>query len=82
MALGIIEIDMHIRDERIFERLKQCASPSGEVKVSADTIATEFQCHPNTARAILQRLRQAGRIEVDSRSFRGGFVYRVRRENC
>lgn len=82
MAIGIIEIDMHIRDERILERLKQCASPSGEIKVSADRIAKEFQCHPNTARTILRRLIGAGRIEVNRRSFCGGHIYRVRRENC
>ncbi len=81
MATGILEIDMHIRDERIFERLKQCASASGKVKISADKIATEFQCHPNTARTILRRLIGAGRIEVDSRSFCGGHIYKVRREN-
>lgn len=78
--VGIVWIDMHIRDERILSRLKEHASPSGEVKVSADEISKEFLCHPNTARAILKRLVHAEHITVIQRSFRGGFVYKVRCE--
>ncbi len=80
--VGIIEIDMHIRDERFLSRLKEKASPSGEVKVSADELSREFKCHSNTARAILQRLIHAGHIEVGARTFRGGFIYRVKCENA
>ena len=80
MAVGILEIDMHIRDERVLAHLKQSASQCGEVKVSANEIAKKFMCHPNTARTIFRRLIGAGRIEVDTRSFRGGFVYRVTHE--
>lgn len=74
--MNIIAIDMQIRDERVFAWLCQKASNT-TVQLAADRVAEEFKCHPNTARAILKRLQQAGLIAIDQRSFRGGFTYKV-----
>jgi hypothetical protein len=74
--MGIVWIDMQIRDERVYAWIEKQGQT---VKVSGDDVASEFKCHPNTGRAILKRLRQAGLLEVFSRSYRGGFVYEVKR---
>lgn len=76
MSIGIVIIDMHIRDERVLEWIKSQAH-YGEAQVSGEKIAESFKCHPNTARAILKRLVSAQRIEVVTRKFQGGFVYRI-----
>lgn len=74
--MSIVTLDMHIRDERTLDFIKQQAV-DGELKISADTIAIVAKCHANTARAILLRLRRAGYIEVKQRAYRGGYVYKV-----
>jgi len=78
MSVGIVVIDMHIRDERVMEWIKQQAACGyGEAQVSGEKIAEVFKCHANTGRAILKRLISAQRIEVVTRKYQGGFVYRV-----
>ena len=78
-SVGIIQIDMHIRDERVFaylvERIGHC-----EAQLSHDEIAERFGCHRNTARAIVHRLELAGLIQIDKEAKRGGYIYR--RGNC
>ena len=81
MNAGIVLIDMHIRDERVMEWIKQQASYGyGEAQVSGEKIAEEFKCHANTGRAILKRLISAQRIEIVTRKYQGGFVYKVKCE--
>jgi hypothetical protein len=77
--MGIVAIDMHIRDERVLAWLTEEAGETS-LRVSSVAVAQEFKCHQNTAQAILRRLRLAGCIEVEQKSFRGGFTYRVKRE--
>ncbi len=72
----ITTIDMHIRDERVFNWLKN-QSKEGLIQVSANTIADEFLCHTNTAQAILRRLRRAGIIEVVEKPYNHGFWYKI-----
>jgi DNA-binding IclR family transcriptional regulator len=79
MATGIIGIDMHIRDERVLEHLCR-RSTTGKAQVPAKEIAREFNCHLNTAQAILRRLVLAGKVEVDRSQFRGGYFYRVKHD--
>lgn len=70
----IVIIDMHIRDERVLrylETLPRCS------RVSAIQIANEFQCHQNTAQAILKRLNSAGLIRIHSSGQRGGRIVEV-----
>jgi len=75
--MGIVVIDMHIRDERVLKWIEGQHTPS--LKISAVEVATHFKCHQNTAQAILRRLRQADYIEIEERNFRGGHTYRVKR---
>ena len=82
MKSQIVTIDMHIRDERIFEYMKErIAINNGAAQINAEEISKKFYCHPNTARNILARLRGAGLIFQQGTS-RGGFVYRIDRETA
>lgn len=74
--IGIIQIDMHLRDQRVLEWIKENAG-NEPLQIAADEVAEHFKCHPNTSRAILQRLVGAGHIEVAHQSFRGGKIYKV-----
>ncbi len=74
--ISIVWIDMQIRDERVYEWLKQ-KLVDGEGVITYEQIALEFHCHRLTARAILKRLIGCGHIECDSRVKRGGYVYRI-----
>jgi len=76
--MSIIVIDMHLRDERVFDFLKANAK-HGYLKVSHETIAKQMKCHRHTAAAILSRLIGAGLVEIaDHSARRGGLTYRVR----
>lgn len=75
--MSIVAIDMHIRDERVLEYLRRAAGADGTVHVSGPTLAREFKCHENTARAILHRLRQAGYIRLQNPRPRYGFECEV-----
>lgn len=77
--MGIVLVDMHYRDKRVLEHLQQQAAETGSLQIAADDIAVKFGCHANTARAILTRLQQAGHINVERNSYRGGKVYGVSR---
>lgn len=74
---GIIQIDMHLRDQRVLEWIRQNAGDE-PLQIAADEVSAQFLCHPNTSRAILQRLVGAGHIEVAHLSFRGGKIYKVK----
>ena len=63
----IVSIDMHIRDERLFQWLQD----KDDQKIPARVIADKFKCNPHTARAMLERLERAGHIRM-IRSTRGG----------
>jgi hypothetical protein len=74
---GIVFIDMHLRDERVLERLKACYADR-PFRISHEKIADEFKCHRLTARAIMHRLASAGHIKViDRRAKCGGYVYKI-----
>ena len=73
----ITRIDMHIRDERLFEWLKTRHNQ----RITAQEMADSFLCHPNTIYAMVNRLEGAGLIEVE-RSRRGGHLYKVICEPC
>lgn len=79
--MSIVWIDMHYRDERVLDWIKSQAGNEG-ARIAAETVADTFRCHANTARAILKRLERAGYVEVDKRSYRGGFFYKVKRETA
>lgn len=67
----IVWVDMHIRDERVFEYIKT----NGNRQIKAAEIASVFHCHENTARSILRRLQAAGLLKVVEKKYRGGFIY-------
>lgn len=75
-AKGIVWIDMHLRDQRVFSWISE-RTASGPVTLKYSDIAVEFSCHWHTARAIVKRLQAAGLIEIDEAVKRGGFVYSV-----
>ena len=78
MKSGIVEIDMHIRDKRVFTWVQEITDLEGEpLQIPAGRIATEFVCHPNTARAIMKRLVSAGHLIIHNHVFRGGKFYKV-----
>jgi predicted transcriptional regulator len=74
--VGIIQIDMHIRDERVFEYVRRRIA-SGENQIAHETIAEEFRCHRHTAAAIMFRLEQAQLIKVERAGKRGGYIYHL-----
>lgn len=74
--IGIIQIDMHLRDQRVLEWIKQNAGDE-PLQIAAEDVSRQFKCHDNTSRAILHRLIGAGHIEVARQSFRGGKIYKV-----
>lgn len=75
--IGIIQIDMHLRDERVLEWIKERAGAE-PLQIAADTVSDQFKCHPNTSRAILKRLVYAGHIEISAECYRGGMIYKVK----
>lgn len=78
MNVGIVWIDMHIRDERMLTWLKSRGAEGGRFEqIRHDEIAVEFKCHPNTVSAILRRLEGVGAIKVDRRAKCGGYSYSV-----
>lgn len=81
IVMNIVWIDMHIRDQRIFDFVRERSGDGGEVQISAEAIAAEFHCHANTARAILKRLIAAEKLVVVDRPFKKGHVYKVVREH-
>lgn len=74
MTAHIIEIDMHIRDERVLNYILLRVR-SGDHQLSHDEIAEVFKCHRHTVAAIVRRLESAGHIAVDKESKRGGYCY-------
>lgn len=82
MKSEIVEADMHIRDTRVFTWVQEITDLEGEpLQIPADRVAEKFICHPNTARAILKRLVTTGHLMIEQRVFRGGYFYRVKRED-
>jgi len=72
----IMIVDMHIRDERVLQYIRERAKDSREgVLITHQEIANHFGCHRNTSLAIIHRLEGAGWIDVDKRSKRGGYLY-------
>ena len=72
--MGIIEIDMHIRDERVLEYMRQRGS---RVEVKQEEIAAQFKCHRETVSRIMRRLQGAGHIRIISRPKKLGYAYEV-----
>ena len=66
--------DMYKRDQELLNWLQT----RGDVKTPARTIAQEFKCNPDTARAMLKRLEGGGFIEVIRKGNKGGYVYRCK----
>lgn len=65
----IVTIDMHLRDERVFNYLRR----RGLIHyVKSSEISKHFNCHRNTVRAIMIRLKQAGKIKFKT-CYRGGY---------
>jgi hypothetical protein len=60
----------------VLEFLKRQNKPL--IYVKAESIASEFSCHHNTARAILNRLMLAGDIEIDKSYRKIGYVCRIK----
>jgi len=73
----ITQIDMHIRDERLYEWLKE---RHGQ-QIPAEKMADIHKCHPNTIYAMVKRLERADLIHVE-RIYRGGFRYFVKGMQC
>lgn len=73
--MGIIFIDMHLRDERVLDWIKE-KSKGKSIRLTHEDIAHEFKCHRQTALAIIKRLQQANLIQVEG-ARRGGMFYKV-----
>ena len=71
---SIVHIDMHLRDDRVLQILREHADSSGEVRIPQDVIAEWVKCHRNTALAIIHRLVYAQKIEVLPSGKRGGYT--------
>lgn len=80
----ITEIDMHLRDQRVFAWMRERVAKNGgrPVRIRHQEIAEEFLCHKNTARAIVTRLVRAELVEVVSCGKPGGYFYQVKRESA
>lgn len=79
-ALGIVEIEMHIRDQMVLAHLiDQCRNQAQQI--SHDAIADWLGCHRHTAAAIVHRLELAGHVKIDRTGKRGGYVYSIPRED-
>lgn len=75
--MGIIQIDMHIRDERVLDYLRSMAH-NHVARVTIRQIAETFKCTEKTANSILKRLRAAGRISIELPAIdRIGYSYRI-----
>jgi len=74
--ITIVIADMHIRDERVLEWLRNRAN-GGSIQVSAYSVASAFGCHHKTAQAILRRLVASGHLQIMSYRRTGGYVYRI-----
>ncbi|MCU0463209.1 MAG: hypothetical protein MUF38_01425 [Anaerolineae bacterium] len=82
MPTGIAITDMHIRDERVLQWIKD-ETTRGRVKISHQTIADQFGCHINTAQRIVARLVAAGHLRIENpKGGRGGFIYRALRHTA
>ena len=68
----IVIIDMHIRDERLLDWLKE---HDGQ-QIPAKKMARVMRCHENTIRAMLKRLERANQI-TRTGSYRGGYRYHI-----
>lgn len=73
----ITRIDMHLRDERLLDWLKD----RNNQRIPADKMADAMSCHPNTIHAMVKRLEGANLIKVE-RSRRGGHLYKVIGLSC
>jgi DNA-binding Lrp family transcriptional regulator len=74
--MGIIHIDMHIRDERVLAYIQEHYKGK-EASITHDQIAAAFGCHRHTAAAIVRRLAGAGHIRIIQRPKRLGYAYEV-----
>jgi hypothetical protein len=67
--MGIIWIEMHIRDSWILDYiLREIDRHGGQVRLTQGRIAAQFSCHRHTARNIINRLVSAGKLRVDKTS--------------
>lgn len=74
---GIIQIEMHYRDELVKEwLLKLIAANGGELKITHQAIANHWGCTHKTALAIVHRLVGAGKIEAEKETDRSGYTYK------
>lgn len=73
---GLITIEMHERDLKVRDWiLAAVAKNGGEIKISHEAIATQFQCTRVTARNIVTRLISAGYLHAKKKSNRDGYYY-------
>ena len=72
MVATILELDMHLRDERLLAWLQA----RNKQRIPAHIIATAFKCNRKTVYAMTRRLELAERIKI-TRSRRGGHTYEV-----
>ncbi|MCL4251796.1 MAG: hypothetical protein KJ065_26825 [Anaerolineae bacterium] len=75
MMLSITLADMHYRDQRALDHIRDRAGDGGCAQISHSAIAEAIGCHRNTALAIVRRLERAQLIEVDRHAKRGGYLY-------
>lgn len=81
--MGIVAIDMHIRDDRIFNFIvQQIETSGGEARITHNDIAEIHKCHRLTARNIVNRLVAAGRISVVRSRNSEGCLYRLPEERA
>lgn len=74
---GIIQIEMHYRDELVKEwLLKMIEANGGELQITHQKIADYWGCTHKTALAIIHRLLSAGKLDAQKESDRAGYVYR------
>lgn len=72
--IAITTVDMHLRDERLYDWLK---SRDGK-HITYSDIAMAFNCHKLTAKAMVKRLRQADLITIEGSPYNPkGYTYRI-----
>lgn len=75
MRVNIRIVDMHLRDQRLYEALRQ-RSVDGRVLICQPHIANEMGCCRRTVQAMLKRLECGGYLKRISRS-RNGITYKI-----
>ena len=75
--LGIGLNDMRLSDKFVFDWLRKEINRRGEAVLTSSQIGDSVGCHRNTVREICNRLESAGLIEIERRSLKQGYVYRL-----